>query len=172
MIDNVEKYSVWLYCTIGLSCFFLLIFQKTPGLSLTLGTATPMLLVPFVVVISCFLREWTGVFFGLFCGIGMDVFLAGSRCFNTIAMILVGTLAGLLYHYIFNRNIKSVIIGSIIFSFGFCFARWLYLCVFTGDSSAFLMLIRYEIPSALYTAIFIIPFYYFIRWLTKRHLVH
>lgn len=171
MIDNSERYSISLYCTLGLTCFLLLIMQKTSGLSLTMGTATPVLLVPMVVAVSCFLREWTGFLFGLFCGIGMDIFSSGSRCFNTIAMILVGAFAGLLYHYIFNRNLKSVIIGSVIFSFGFCFIRWVYLCLFAGDGSAFLMLIRYEIPSALYTSVFILPFYYFTKHLANRHLI-
>lgn len=170
MIDNVEKYSISVYCILGLDCLLLLILQKTPGLSFTIGTATPVLLVPMVVMIACFLREWTGFLFGLFCGIGLDVFSSGSRCFNTVAFILVGGLAGLLYHYFFNRNIKSAIIGGVIFSFGFCFLRWIFLCFFAGDSSAVLMLFRYEIPSALYTSVFVIPFFYYTRWLTKRHL--
>lgn len=172
MIDNVEKYGISLYCTLGLNCFFLLILQRTPGLSLKIGTATPVLLIPMIVAVACFLREWTGFWFGLVCGIALDVFVEGSRCFHTVSFLLIGTLAGLLYHYIFNRNIKSAIIGGVIFSFMFCILRWLYLCVFKGDSSALIMLARYEVPSALYTSLFIIPFFYYTRWLSKRHLIH
>ncbi len=172
MIDNKEKYGISVYCVLGLNCFFLFILQRTPGLSFKIGTATPILLIPMIVAVACFLREWAGFLFGLVCGIALDVFVGGSRCFHTVALLLIGALAGLLYHYFFNRNIKSAIIGGVCFSFAFCLARWIYLCLAQGDSSAFLMLIRYEIPSALYTSLFIVPFFYYTRWLTRRHLIH
>lgn len=172
MIDNKAKYDISVYCTLGLNCLFLFFLQRTPGLSLKIGTATPVILIPFIITIACFLREWAGFWFGFFCGISLDVFTLGSRCFNTVCLLIIGTLAGLLYHYIFNRNIKSVIIGGVGFSFVYCISRWIYLTVFGGDSSAMIMLVRYELPSALYTALFTVPFFYYIRWLTRRHLIH
>lgn len=171
MIDNVQKYNISLYGILGLNCFFLLILQRAPGLSLTIGTATPALLVAMVVVIACFLKEWTGFLFGLVCGIGLDVFSSGSRSFNTVCLLIIGAFAGILYHYFFNRNIKSVIIGGTIFSFIYFILRWFYLCLLEGDSSALLMLVRYDLPSALYTSFFAIPLFYYIRWLVKRHLI-
>lgn len=172
MINNVEKYHPYIYGVLGLGAFLLFIMQKVEGLSLKIGTATPVLLLPMLIVISCFLKEWVGFWFGLVFGIALDVFMADSRIFNTVAFILIGVGAGLLFHYFFNRNIKAVIIGGFIICFAYFLLKWLFLTFFFGDDSAFLVLFKYEIPSAIYSALFVIPFFYFVKRLCKKYIIH
>ena len=82
--------------------------------TLQIGRAFPILLVPIVMVIACFLREWAGFIAGLVCGIALDTVTNGSFCFNTIALMLLGVAVGLTFRLLLNRNIKAVIIVGII----------------------------------------------------------
>lgn len=172
MINYIEKYTATLYYELGFLCLGLFLFQRISGLSLRIGTATPVLLIPAVIAIGCFLREWTGFWFGLVCGIALDTAINGSACFHTLALMLTGFSAGLLFHYVFNRNIKSAIIAGTLGSFLFFAAKWFFLDFLVGDASALDMLLRYHIPSAFYTALFMIPFFFFVKWLAGRHLKH
>lgn len=172
MIDNVEKYHSQLYIILGISCFFIFLFQKIPFFSLKIGPATPVLLLPLVILIGCFLKEWVGFWFGFLCGTALDVFMADSRCFNTVAFILVGAGAGFLFHFFFNRNIKAVVLGGLLLCLAYFFSKWLVLTVFLGDSSAVKILFKYELTSALYSALFLVPFFYYVRKLCTRYLIH
>ena len=172
MINNVEKYHPYIYGVLGLFSFLLFVLQRLSGLSLKISTATPVLLLPLVIVIACFLKEWVGFWFGFASGVMLDIFMADSRIFNTIAFIVVGIGAGLLFHYFFNRNIKAVILGGLIICFVYFFFKWLFLSVFKGDASAFALLCRYEIPSAIYSAVFLVPFFFFVKKLCKKYIIH
>lgn len=172
MINNVEKYHPYIYGILGLSAFFLFTLQRIPRLSLSVGTATPNLLLPLIIVIACFLKEWVGFWFGLVSGVALDVFASDSRLFNTIAFTLIGVAAGLLFHFLFNRNIKAVIIGGFIICFAYFLFKWLILTVFLKDGSAFGVLFKYELPSAIYSTLFTIPFFFFVKNLCAKYIIH
>lgn len=171
MINYIEKYHSHLYYAIGLICFGLFILQRIPMLSLKIGNACPLLLLPVVMVTACILREWTGFWTGLTCGIALDTVQNGSFCFNTIVLLLFGVSFGLLFRFLLNRNIKSIILMGFIGSFVFFMVRWFFLDFIAGDASALDILIKYEIPSAIYTALFVIPFFFIFKKLCKKHLV-
>lgn len=172
MINYVEKYHPYIYGILGLASLSTFILQRVPFLTLRIGTATPLLLLPLLVVIACFLKEWVGFWFGILFGIGLDVFMADSRVFNTLFFAVIGVGAGLLFHYFFNKNIKAVILGGFLICIVYFFTRWFIFTLIAGDGSPFLNLFKYEIPSLIYTATFVIPFYYFLKYLCKRYLVH
>lgn len=172
MINYVEKYHSFLYCILGLIGFGVYLFQRIDGLSLKVGNAVPVLLVPFVIVIACFLREWTGFWFGLVCGIALDTTANGTAIFHTLVLMLLGVSAGLIFRFYMNRNIKSAIIVGAAGSAIFFLLKWFFLDFLSGDPSAGQLLVGYHFPSAIYTAIFTIPFFYLVRFLSKRHLMH
>lgn len=171
MINYIEKYHSHLYYSIGFLCFGLFVLQRIPGLSLQIGTATPVLLLPVVMVAACFLREWAGFWFGFLSGVALDTVVNGSPVFHTITLILFGVGFGLLFRLLFNRNIKSMLLIGMIGSLLFFLLRWFFLSVIAGEPSAGALLLRYEIPSAVYTGLLIVPFFYYIRWLCKKYLV-
>ena len=171
MINYIEKYHSHLYYSIVLICFSFFILQRIPALTLKIGNAYPLLLLPIVMVTACFLRERTGFWTGLACGIALDTVQNGSFCFNTIVFILFGVGFGLLFRFLLNRNIKSIILAGFIGSFIFFLTRWFFLDLITGDPSALGILIKYEIPSAIYTALFVVPFFFLFRKLCKKYLV-
>lgn len=171
MINYTEKYNSSVYYILAFGCFGIFILQRIEGFSLKIGTAVPVLLIPAVISIACFLREWTGFWFGLFCGIALDTVTNGTSCFNTFLLIIIGFFSGIAFHYIINRNIKSVLIVSALSSIIYFTLKWFFLTVLTNDSSATTILLKYELPSALYTIIFIVPFFFSVKWLTEKNLV-
>lgn len=171
MINYIEKYHHHIYYSLVLLCFGIFVLQRIDFFTLKIGTAFPVLLVPAVIVIACFLREWTGFIAGLLCGIALDTVTNGTQYFNTLVLMLLGAAVGLVFRFLLNRNIKAMIIVSIIVSLIYFLLKWLFLDLFTGDASAFTILLKYHLPSALYTAVFAIPFFYYVRWLCKKYLI-
>lgn len=171
MINYVEKYHHNMYYSLVLLCFGIFIMQRIDLLTLKIGTACPVLLIPAVMVIACFLREWSGFISGLICGIALDTVTNGTQFFNTFALMLLGTSVGLIFRFLLNRNINAMIIVSIFGSVIFFLLKWLFLDLFVGDTSAIPLLLRYHLPSAIYTSLFAIPFFYFVKWLCKKYLI-
>lgn len=171
MINYIEKYHSHLYYILTLCLFGLFVLQRIPYLSLTVATATPTLLLPAIIIIACFLREWTGFWTGLISGIALDTVTNGTSCLNTILFLLIGTAAGLVFRLFLNRNIKAAIILTLILSLAYYLIKWLFLDLFAGDSSALSLLFYYHLPSALYTAAFAFPFFYFVRWISQKYLI-
>lgn len=171
MINYIEKYHHHIYYSLVLLCFGIFILQRMEWFSLKIGTAVPVLLVSAVMVIACFLREWTGFISGLICGIALDTVTNGSSCFNTITLMLLGLATGLVFRFLLNRNIKAMIIVAFLGNIAFFVLKWMFLDFLAGDSSAIDLLIRYHLPSAIYTAIFAIPFFYYVKRLCKKHLI-
>ncbi len=171
MINYVEKYNYSIYYILSLTAFLVFVLQRFQFFALNIGTAFPQLLLPLVVVTACFLREWTGFLFGLFCGIALDTVMNGTILLNTLLFIIIGTGAGLLFRFVLNRNLKSVILAGSIFSLFYFTFKWLFLSLLAKDPSAGEIFARYELPSAIYTALFVIPVFYFVRWLAKKYLI-
>ena len=171
MINYVEKYHHHLYYSLVLLCFGIFILQRIEPFSLKLGTAFPILLVPAVMVIACFLREWSCFVSGLLCGIALDTVTNGTQCFNTITLMLLGAAVGLIFKFLLNRNIKAMIIVSVLGSILFFLLKWFFLDLLGGDASASALLIKYHLPSAVYTSLFAIPFFYYVKHLCKKYLV-
>lgn len=171
MINYVEKYHHHMYYSLVLCSFGIFILQRVEPFSLKIGTAFPELLLPAVIVIACFLREWTGFLAGLLCGIALDTVTNGTQFFNTITLMLFGVSVGLIFRFLLNRNIKAMIIVSVLGSLLFFLLKWFFLDLLTGDASATMLLFKYHIPSAIYTSLFAIPFFYYVDWLCKKHLI-
>ncbi len=171
MINYVEKYHHHMYYSLVLLCFGLFVIQRIEAFNLKVGNAFPVLLLPAVVIIACFLREWCGFIAGLICGIALDTVTNGTQYFNTITLMLLGAIVGLTFNFFLNRNIKAVIIVSLLVSLIFFLLKWTFLDLFAGDTSAVDLLFKYHLPSAIYTSLYAIPFFYFTRWLCKKYLV-
>ena len=149
-----------------LSC--LLLFHYS-GASIAISTANPMAALSLLVAIIMFSSEIAGVLTGLLLGIILDSVTSTPIGFNTLTLTLISFAAALISHYLFNRNLKSALTLCLLFSLAYFFARWLVGFAFAGDiNDSFLYLIRYAVPSAVYTSVFIVPFFY-LEKLVFRH---
>ena len=143
--------------------FFTILFliSYTEILPLRIMNASPMPLIAAVVTVAFYYGEWLGFWSGLLVGIFTDAVSSQFTGFNTILLLLIGLVSGLLMTYILNRNIYAAGVLSLCANILYFGAKWLVDYLFLGSSDAANYLLFYAAPSAVYSALFIIPFYYF-----------
>lgn len=139
---------------------FLFVIRYSGLITLVIGHAVPITLIPFVVAVSLFFGEWYGAAAGLFAGALMDSSMSGSSCFNTLTVMLLGLLCGVLSSYYMNKNIRSAACLSLGSAFLYLFARQTFFYSFKGITVGAEYYSTYFIPTVIYTAVFIIPFYF------------
>ena len=147
--------------------FFLIvvlyILRYSGIMTLKIGQAVPITLIPFVVAIAIFYGEWWGASAGFFAGALMDGSMSGSSCFNTISIMLVGLIAGVLASYFMNKNIRSAACLSLGSAFAYLFCKMLFFYSFKGIATGAEYYSLYFIPTVFYTALFIVPFYFLLK---------
>ncbi|MBO7217563.1 MAG: hypothetical protein J6V50_02565, partial [Clostridia bacterium] len=107
-----------------------------------------------------FYGEWYGAAAGLFAGALMDSSMSGSSCFNSLAVMMIGLLSGVLASYFMNKNVRSAACLSLGSAFLYLFTRQTFFYSFKGIAVDAEYYSTYFIPTAIYTALFIIPFYF------------
>ena len=132
-----------------------------------IGNATPVVLLPLVVAIAMFFGDNASILAGLLSGILMDGFSSDSSCFNTLFFVVMSAICNLLSNLFLNRNIKAAVYLSALVSTLYFFVKYLVFFVFRGISVNYDYFMLYLIPSLVYTAIFIIPFYFLEKKISK-----
>ncbi len=158
--------SFFIFCVPVSLLLYLL--DSTGIMTLKIGTAHPVLLIPFLVAVAMAAREWVGLCFGAWIGVLLDI--TGAECyfFNFLILLFLGCACGLMCSYLVNDNIYSAMLLSFGISIFYFAAKWLLFFVIGGKADAFKYLISYSLPSAAYTALFIIPFYYLVKFISKK----
>ena len=120
-----------------------------------------MLILPLLCAFSIFSNMEGVVIAGLISGIMLDSVASGTYCFNAIALVILGVLVSLLSGNLFNKNIRAAVALSLIVCCLYFTAYWLLFNAFgVGIENSLIYLLEYALPSATYSAVFIIPFYY------------
>lgn len=146
---------------INIVLIILLFVLRYSGLAtLGIGQAVPVTLIPFVVAISLFYGEWYGAAAGFFAGALMDSVTTASSCFNTLTVMLIGLICGILSSYFLNKNLSAAACVSLGASFAYLFARLLFFYSFRGIETGSEYFSLYFVPTVFYTALFILPFYF------------
>jgi len=154
------KKTFLIFFTNAVMLTVLILFHYS-GASIAISTANPMAALALLVAIIMYSGEIAGVLTGLAVGIVLDSVTSTPPGFNSITLAIISLAAALISHYLFNRNIKSALTLCLICSFAYFFARWLAGFAFVGNTEdSFVYLIRYAAPSAVYTTVFMIPFFY------------
>lgn len=145
--------------------FFSFIAHYTDSIDLSIKNAQPFILLPLITAFSMFTTPGTAAVSGLALGICMDGCAGGTVCFNAIAIMLAATFVSVAANNLFNRNIKSAILLSVIISLFYYILRWLIFYAFSsGSHDNLTYLLSYAFPSVLYTNAFIFPFYFIFRY--------
>ena len=137
--------------------------------SIKLANANPIPAISFIVAVSFFSGMWRGVTMAFIYGMFMDTIASGTVCFNTLVLTLVVLVCGVLTTYFFNRNIFAIIVLAFIGSAGYFVLKWFFLYLLRGIAGQEYYLFSFALPSAIYTAAFIIPFYYIGKFLEKNY---
>lgn len=148
--------------------FFVIILDSAKGFDISIKTATPFLILPMLLAFAVFGSITKSAVLGLILGACADSVASESYCFNTIALLVIGTAACLCANNLFNKNIRATVVLSFVFSVIYYFAQWITFHAIGYTSRAALeYLFSFSLPSAIYTSLFIIPFYFIFRYFDK-----
>jgi cell shape-determining protein MreD len=145
-----------------------LLFYYTGILPLSIKGITPLLILPLLTAFAIYHSPITSALIGLACGIFMDACAIGAYCFNAIVLLLIATFVAVTSNNLFNKNIQSAVVLSLITSAFYFVLQW--ICFHTDNvnlNDTFIYLLKYAFPSAFFSAVFILPFYYLYRYFHK-----
>ena len=162
--QNSGYLKIFLYAVLFLLCH---LFTYNPFSTLKIGNAVPFMMIAAVITVSFYYGEWWGFTAGIISGAFADAVTSNSFCFNAIFLLFVGTAAGLLLKQYLNHNIFSALTLSGVSCGIFFFIKGLYFMADYGAIQGFEYLLLHSLPSAVYSALFIIPFYYIGKLLNK-----
>lgn len=143
------------------------ILSFNPFFSLKIGNAVPIMSIAAVVTVAFYYGEWWGFTAGVISGIFADAVTSDSYCFNAMMLLLIGVLSGVLLRKYLNRNIFSALALAAAASGIYFFLNGIFFISHNGALQGFEYLLLHSLPSAVYSALFIIPFY-FIGKLIKK----
>ncbi len=160
------KHTSTFYAIIAVLGLVIYLLDSTGIFTLSIGMAHPLLLLALLVAVAMNAREWAGLVLGALFGILLDITAANSYCFNLAALAIIGCGCGLLCSYFVNNNIYSALLLSLLSSITYFTLKWLLFTAFNSGSLGYF--INHSLISAAYTALFIIPFYYLVKFISKQ----
>lgn len=142
--------------------------QNTGGLFPEPFGIKAILLIPAVVCISMFERDFAGIFYGLAAGAMLDAFSAQSMILNSLFFTCIGFFSGALITYLMRNNLLCATILVSASSFIYTALVYFLYYAFNGSGTAVYTFFRFLFPSMIYT-ILLTPLYYFIvRAISKK----
>lgn len=163
----INAKRIYLLRTVNALLFFVLILlQYSTVINLKIRNANPMLPLALLVAVAMFSSELTASISGLLVGIFIDAAASTPPAFNALLFLGLGLAVSLIIRHLFNNNVFSAITLCLICGFTYFLLRWLVCMAFSlSFSENLIYLIQFAFTSTLYTALFIIPFYYFEKFL-------
>lgn len=159
----------FLILIVNIALFFtVILFHTSEIINLSILNATPMLLLPLITAFAIFSPMSACIIASLISGALIDS-VAQGYCFNTLVLLIIAVCVNLFSNSLFNKNLISAIVLSLISSGGYYFLIWGRFHIIgktVEDSLGYLF--RYALPSAVYSALFIFPFYYLYKYLNDK----
>lgn len=131
-------------------CVFVLLLQSTGIMTLQLGHASAVLILPMVLYCGFYFGEYAGAVIGLFSGAITDSYSA-TFTYSTVALTVLGFAAGIVMSRLFNRNIAAAAVLNFVASFAYFFTKWVTVYAFSDPKPLF-VLFNFTLPSVIYTA--------------------
>ncbi len=163
-----RKKHPFLFILTVLIFFAVIIFSGNGIIDISIKNATPLLALPLLCGFAVFHSLEASVIAGLLTGIMLDSISVGTYCFNAIILLVIGCFVNLASNSLFNKNLKAASALSVISCFAYFIGYWLCFAAFgRGIENSLTYLLSYGIPSAVYSAVFVIPFYFIFRYFNK-----
>ena len=141
--------------------------QHTPGLRLSLGSVSPMLLVPFVVCVAMYERSMTGLAYGVLAGALWDFASTGADGMFTLMLTTIGFGVGIVITFYVRNRLFSAVVLTFAASCAVSVAYWLMFVLRKGFDGMWSVLVFRFLPIALYTTFFVFIYYYLIGFIIK-----
>lgn len=147
----------------------LILIQYSSNFSLKIRNANPMLPLALLVVICMFCSEIRGAVTGLIVGVFVDAYSSTPSGLNAIVFMVLGLSAVLIIKHLFNNNVFSAIALCFMFTLIYFIFRWIFtFALYTSFTENLTYLLNTTFPSALYTAVFAVPFYFLEKLLFQK----
>ncbi len=155
--------------TFNIALFFILILlHYTDKVGININGISPLLVLPLLTAFSIFHSPLASAVTGMLAGVFMDASTIGSYCFNAIILLCLGTAISVASNNLFNKNIWSAVVLSLLTSFIYHICQWLvFHFMGKGIADSITYLLGHAMPSALIGALFIFPFYYLYKYFHK-----
>ncbi len=146
-----------------------LIIHSVDVIDISIKNATPFLILPLLTAFSFYHSFAMSAITGFLCGAFIDSVASGSYCFNSLALMLIAAAVSLLSDTLFNKNIFAATVLSLTVSALYFIALWVFFhAVNRSVQDSLWYLLGYGLPSALYSSVFVIPLFYFYRFLENK----
>lgn len=147
---------------------FVILFHTSETVDLSIKNATPLLILPLITAFSFYSGVGTAAAVGFVSGAFLDSTASQTHCFNTAVLMLAGALVSVAADSLFNRNISAAAVLSLTVSVVYYLLNWIFFhAVGKTAHDSMLYLLSYAVPSAVYSAVFIIPFYFVYRYFDR-----
>ncbi len=138
------------------------------GISLKLFGAVPIIVLSLLTAYCSFNSLTASAVVGVVTGTVLDSTSADSYCFNTLALLIFAVAANLLADHVFNRNFKATAVLCFFLTGLYYIFYWLFFIAFSIDlKGSVTYLLRWALPSCLYTAVLTVPFYFIYKHFKK-----
>lgn len=140
---------------------FTILFDTSDFIDISIKTATPMLVIPLVCAYAFFANLQHCIIVGAVTGAFIDSVSYGAYSFNTVAFMLLAVAVTLASNNLFNKNIRAAVVLTLLTAAVYYIFLWLFFYIVPHDMKSSLgYLLKYALPSAVYSTAFIFPFYY------------
>ena len=157
----ILKYGAYALLTVAL---FRL--QSIPGL-LEIGGVRPLPVAALAILVATMERELPGVLFCIFCGYLCDLYSVAPMGFYMLFLTILGLAAGLIIRNYLQSSLPIIMAAVLIAAFFCRLVLFLFRCPLAGVTGAAPVLLRYDLPHAVYSAVLAVPLYYPVRALHR-----
>lgn len=166
-LESSRKKLIIRRICLALILLLISVLQNTDGFFPQIFGVRALLLIPAVVCIAMFERDFFGMILGLFAGTLWDINASGAS-FNALFLLTVGFLCGTLINTIMRNNVVTAFILSTVSAIIYNIGYWLVHYVFGGLDKAVFMLLRYYLPSIAYTVVLVPLIFIAVRSVEKK----
>ena len=158
-MELTKKERTIKYITFAVVILAAALCQNVLSPHLEIGGARCFILLPAAVMLGINEDEKLAALYGLFAGALCDMVSAQTRGFHCIYIMTACYIASALVTFIFRSTFWYQLICAVLTVIFFCLLYWLLFVFIGGGEGSAYMLLRFYLPSALYT-IALSPFVY------------
>lgn len=163
---ELYRWYILKYGAYALMALLLFRLQSIPGL-LEIGGVRPLPLAALAVLVATMERELPGVLFCIFCGYLCDLYTVAPMGYYMFFLTVLGLICGLVIRNYLQPSL-SILAGAMLITAFFCrVVLFLFRYSLAGVAGAAPVLLRYDLPHAVYSAVLAVPLYYPVRALHR-----
>lgn len=163
---ELYRWYILKYGAYALMALILFRLQSIPGL-LEIGGVRPLPLAALAVLVATMERELPGVLFCIFCGYLCDLYTVAPMGYYMLLLTVLGLICGLVIRNYLQPSLP-IMTGAVLITLLFCrIVLFLFRYSLAGVTGAAPVLLRYDLPHAVYSAVLAVPLYYPVRALHR-----